>query len=75
MTNVTDLIVEANSSTIDAFVDNSTELFVTADMIKSSYAHYIIFGCSVFALAWAGWCTLAVSRILNHCRSFRSLVG
>lgn len=35
--------------------------YAVAGIIKSTYSHYIIFGCAIFALCWAGWCTLMVS--------------
>ncbi len=48
------------SGTEDISVDPSTTIDVNS-VIKSTYAHYIIFGCSIFAMAWAGWNTLQVS--------------
>ena len=50
-----------NTEEIPAGDSSIATQYVVADMIKSSYAHYIIFGCAVFALCWAGWCTFIVS--------------
>lgn len=35
--------------------------FDASDAVKSTYAHYIIFGCSAFSMAWGAWNTILVS--------------
>jgi len=32
-------------------------------VIESTYSHWIIYGCSLFALAWAAWCTFTVTKV------------
>jgi uncharacterized protein (DUF2249 family) len=41
---------------------DSTKIDIS-QIIKSEYAHYIIFGCSIFSMLWAGFNVLQVS---NH---------
>jgi len=44
--------------------DDTTPTTIAIDsIIKSTYAHYIIFGCAIFACAWAGFCAFRVSKI------------
>jgi len=50
-------------NTLVTAVTDPTDDTLVADMIKSTYAHYIIFGCALFACAWAGWCTFMVTRV------------
>lgn len=52
-----------NTEEIPAGDSSTVTQYIVADMIKSSYAHYIIFGCAVFALCWAGWCTFIVNKV------------
>jgi hypothetical protein len=52
-----------SNGTVTDPVVAATELFTVSDIAKSSYAHYIIFGCSIFALAWAAWCTFLVHKV------------
>ena len=40
---------------------DSTSSIDVSQVIRSTYAHYIIFGTSIFAMAWAGWNVLTVS--------------
>jgi len=46
---------------------DGVEVFDVSSIIQSTYAHYIVFGCAIFAICWAVWCAFLVRKYFkNH---------
>jgi hypothetical protein len=48
-------------ATVNNTIADGPELFAVNTIIQSTYAHYIVFGCAIFACCWAVWCAFLVS--------------
>jgi len=59
-------------ATVNNTIADGPELFAVNTIIQSTYAHYIVFGCAIFACCWAVWCAFLVRKVEMHAEHVRA---